>query len=701
MTEGGTPAKAQFRSGPGRSAAHTPTKALSRLPADRSAKVVIVGASVGGVRTAQALRRESYDGRIVVVGAESELPYDKPPLSKQFLSGQWSAERVALLTEDAAEDARIELRLGTAAEHVALAERQVVLADGERIDYDVVILATGSQARPSPWATESGVHVLRTIDDSRALADDLANNGPVVVVGGGFIGAEVAATARSLGHEVTIVDPLEVPVGRVLGREVGLLFADLHHRNGVATHFGTGVEAVEGRAGDLTVRLTDGQSLPAATVVVGIGARPNDGWLASSGLLVDDGVVCNEYCQAVDAPEVYAVGDIARWMHLGHAESCRVEHWTNAVEQAACVAHNIAHPEDLRAYRPVEYVWSDQYDWKIQIVGRAARATQHRLIGDLGRPSGPGAAKPRAVALYTDGSGQFTAAAIVNWPKALIASRKLIAAESSFDDAVEQLEQLARTPSQPARSHIKDPSAELAALRHEVAQACRVLASRGLADGILGHVSLRIDDRRLLVRCRGPAERGLAFTGPADIHLVGLDGAAAGPGELEGGWAVPNELPLHTEVLRTRRDVVAVVHAHPPSVVAADLAGIAIRPIVGAFDIPGTRLAHGGVPVYPRGVLIRDRRLAAEMVRAMGERSIVILRAHGLTSTGSGVADAVLRALSINTIAELSLRIVSAGGVLANLPDEDLAELPDLGSAFNTETAWRHELARLERSLSA
>ena len=280
----------------------------------------------------------------------------------------------------------------------------------------------------------------------------MAKGGPVLVVGGGFIGAEVAATTRALGHEVTIVDPLEVPVGRVLGGEVGALFTDLHHRNGVTTHFGSGVESVEGRAGDLAVRLTDGETLHAATVVVGIGARPNDGWLASSGLLVEDGVICDEFCRAVDAPEVFAVGDVARWMHLGHGESCRVEHWTNAVEQASCVAHNIAHPDELRSYRPVEYVWSDQYDWKIQIVGRPTRATRHQLIGDLGRPTGPDATKPRAVALYADESGRFTAAAIVNWPKALIASRKMIAAGASFDEAVTALRQVAETPPAPART---------------------------------------------------------------------------------------------------------------------------------------------------------------------------------------------------------------------------------------------------------
>lgn len=238
-------------------------------------------------------------------------------------------------------------------------------------------------------------------------------------------------------------------------------------------------------------------------------------------------------------------------------------------------------------------------------------------------------------------------------------------------------------------------SAELAPLRTLVADACRVLAARGLADGFLGHVSLRVDERRLLVRCRGPEERGLAFTTGADIRLVDLDGQAGAAGELDGGYGPPNELPLHTEVLRTRPDVAAVVHAHPPDVVAADLAGIAIRPIVGAFDIPATRLAAGGVPVYPRGVLVRNRRLAGEMVAAMGDRPVVVLRGHGLTSAGESVESAVLQAVGVDRLARLSLRVVGAGGTLTDLPDVDMAELPDLGTAFNTSVAWRHELGRL------
>nr|AIU94737.1 dihydroxyphthalate decarboxylase [Gordonia sp. HS-NH1] len=227
-----------------------------------------------------------------------------------------------------------------------------------------------------------------------------------------------------------------------------------------------------------------------------------------------------------------------------------------------------------------------------------------------------------------------------------------------------------------------------AAEREAIASACRVLAHRGLADGILGHISLRTGENSLLVRCRGPRERGLAFTEASDIRLVDLDGNPAAEGELEGGYAVPNELPLHTELLRQRTDINAVVHAHPPRVVTADLAGLGIRPIVGAFDIPGTRLAAGGVPVYPRGVLVRNRHLATEMLHAMGDRPVVLLRGHGLTSAAETVEQAVLQAISVNTLAGLSLQVTAAGGELQDLPDSDMAELPDSGD-FSWGSAQR------------
>jgi NADPH-dependent 2,4-dienoyl-CoA reductase/sulfur reductase-like enzyme len=401
--------------------------------------VVIVGSSVGGVRTARALRTEEFDGRIVLIGAEPELPYDKPPLSKQFLAGKWDEDRVRLLTAADAEAAGIEMRLGNAAERLDVADRAVVLTDGTRVPYDILVVATGADARPSPWPVESGVHVVRTLDDSRKLAHDLSSTqGPVVVVGGGFIGAEVAATTRAVGRDVTIVDPLHAPIGRVLGEELGALFTDLHHRHGVATRFGEGVETVDGRAGALHVTLTSGEVLPAGTVVVGIGAEPNDSWLASSGLLIDDGVMCDEYCRAVDHGNIFAVGDVARWHHPGHREDVRVEHWTNALEQAACVAHNIVHSDDLRPYAPTEYVWSDQYDWKIQIAGRPSRATLLRLIGDLREE------KPRAAAIFSDDSGVLRGAVTINWPKAILMCRRMIGSQATAIAALEELEQLPR-----------------------------------------------------------------------------------------------------------------------------------------------------------------------------------------------------------------------------------------------------------------
>ena len=191
--------------------------------------------------------------------------------------------------------------------------------------------------------------------------------------------------------------------------------------------------------------------------------------------------------------------------------------------------------------------------------------------------------------------------------------------------------------------------------RDVVAQGCRVLVARELVDGLLGHVSLRVDARRLLVRCRGPEERGLADTRPEDIRLVTLDGDAGAPAaSLDEGYAPPHELPLHAELLRARPEVQAVAHAHPEAVVALDLAGHRVRPVIGALDIPGALLAGGGVPVYPRSVLVRDAALGRAMAASMGDRPVVILRGHGLTSAASSVEEAVLQAVSVNRLARLS-----------------------------------------------
>lgn len=228
-----------------------------------------------------------------------------------------------------------------------------------------------------------------------------------------------------------------------------------------------------------------------------------------------------------------------------------------------------------------------------------------------------------------------------------------------------------------------------------VAQGCRVAASRGLVDGMLGHLSLRIDDDRLLIRCRSDTDTGVACTRPSDIRLITFDGNAGAPGELDG-FRVPNELPIHVETMRADTNHRAVAHVHPPAVVAADLAGIALRPIYGAFDIPGAGLARGGVPVYQRAVLIRNARLGKEMVAAMGGKPVVILRGHGITSAAGSIEQAVLQAISVDALARMSLRVRAAGGTLSDIDDADWDDLPDLGSDFNTKSAWRHEVARLD-----
>ena len=235
--------------------------------------------------------------------------------------------------------------------------------------------------------------------------------------------------------------------------------------------------------------------------------------------------------------------------------------------------------------------------------------------------------------------------------------------------------------------------------RRLVAQGCRVAAARGLVEGILGHLSLRVDDDHLLIRCRSDADAGVAFTRPSDVRLIEFDGSAGTSGELDG-YRVPNELPIHVETMLADSRHRAVAHLHPPAVVAADLAGIAIRPIYGAYDIPGAWLARRGVPIYKRAVLIRNSQLGKEMVAAMRGGPVVICRGHGITSAAPSIQEAVLQAISLDTLARMSLRVRAAGGTLRDIDDSDWDDLPDLGSGFNTEAAWRHEVARLDRQPS-
>ncbi|BBY08201.1 class II aldolase/adducin family protein [Mycobacterium noviomagense] len=228
-----------------------------------------------------------------------------------------------------------------------------------------------------------------------------------------------------------------------------------------------------------------------------------------------------------------------------------------------------------------------------------------------------------------------------------------------------------------------------------LARACRVAAARGLVDGILGHLSMRVDDERLLIRCRSDTDSGVAFTQPSDIRLIRFDGTEAAAGELDG-YRVPNELAIHVETLLAQPHQRAVAHLHPAAVVAADLAGITLRPIYGAYDIAGARLARDGVPVYERAVLIRNPLLGKEMVAAMRGQPIVICRGHGITSAATSVQQAVLQAISLDALAKMSLRVRAAGGSLHDIDDRDWDDLPDLGPGFNVDAAWRYEVARIE-----
>jgi ribulose-5-phosphate 4-epimerase/fuculose-1-phosphate aldolase len=234
----------------------------------------------------------------------------------------------------------------------------------------------------------------------------------------------------------------------------------------------------------------------------------------------------------------------------------------------------------------------------------------------------------------------------------------------------------------------------MATTRRNVALACRILAFQGLAEDILGHVSARVDDDRVLIRCRGPRERGLLFTQPADIRLIDL----SSDGRSDGKYSVPNEFPIHTELLGAHPDVNAVVHAHPPAVVAADLAGIPLVPMIGAYNIPAALMAAAGIPVFGRSALIQTRELANDMVEAMRGRQICVLRGHGITTTGATVQQAVARALNLDSLARMACRIAAVGAVPVSIPSLDLDALSDLGAAFNDDALWRHHVGRLEHA---
>ncbi|MFD3307224.1 NAD(P)/FAD-dependent oxidoreductase [Streptomyces sp. NPDC058694] len=332
-----------------------------------TARVLVVGASASGLTTVEALRRNGYPGGITVLGDESHAPYDRPPLSKQVLSGAWAPERASLRTPEVLAALEAEFVLGDPAVGLDRASRTVRTKSGRGLAADAIVLATGVRPRLLPGQQDlTGVHVLRTLADALALRDALSAATRLVIVGEGVLGSEIAATARTLGLDVTLAGPLPAPMATQVGPLVSGVLADLHTEHGVKLRLGNGVVGLTGQGGRVTgVRLATDEVLPADVVVVAIGATPATEWLEDSGLALGNGVVCDSRCRAAEG--IYAVGDVARWHHEGLGRLIRLENRTNATEQAIAVAGTIL-GKDL-AYTPVPYFWTDQYDAKIQVHG--------------------------------------------------------------------------------------------------------------------------------------------------------------------------------------------------------------------------------------------------------------------------------------------------------------------------------------------
>lgn len=384
---------------------------------------LIVGASVAGVRTAQSLRMRGYADSITLLGEERHSPYDKPPISKEMLAPGAGAA-VPLLTDEQLAQLDVDLRLDTTAVALDLAARIVETSDGETFAFDDLVIATGVTPRRLPGSDGMGnVHTLRTAEDAEAVRARLAIATDVVVIGAGFIGAEFAAAARSYGVRVSVVEPQTVPMAHVLGEEVGAELTRLHVLNDVTMYTGVGVDSLVGDEIVEGVKLTDGRTLRADLVVVGIGADPATGWLETSDIPLDNGVVCDEELRVIGAERVYAAGDVARWPSP-HAEgSVRIEHWTNANEHGALVAASIMGVEAPPP--PPPYVWSDQYGHRIQIVGRPSTGSLARAVGSVDT-------LPYA-AIYTQPGGRIVGALVVDDPRLFMKCRKAVAAGALVD----------------------------------------------------------------------------------------------------------------------------------------------------------------------------------------------------------------------------------------------------------------------------
>lgn len=391
--------------------------------------VVIVGGSLAGLRAAESLRAAGYDGAVTIVGDEPHLPYDRPPLSKRLLSGEWEPDRIALRKADDLDTIDVQWRRGARAAALDLDGAAVVLDDGERVGFDGLVIATGATARRLPGQGDHDhVVVLRTLDDALDLRARLASGGRrVVVIGAGFIGLEVAATARQLGHDVLVLEGAEAPLIRALGPEMGAAVSAVHADHGVEIRCGVKVEGLAPGA----VLIDGGWHEDADVVLVGIGVTPATGWLEGSGLQLDDGVVCGPDLNA-GRPLVYAAGDVCRWHNPLFDEVMRVEHWTNAAEQGAAAALNLlaeSGGQPTEAYAPVPFFWSEQYDRRIQFLGRAAPDDEVRIVA--------GSVQERSFAALFGRDGRLRGVLGLNMPRHVMPFRNRLLERVGWDEALE------------------------------------------------------------------------------------------------------------------------------------------------------------------------------------------------------------------------------------------------------------------------
>ncbi|WP_328497637.1 FAD-dependent oxidoreductase [Streptomyces sp. NBC_00414] len=389
--------------------------------------VTVVGASLAGLYAARELRAQGFDGRLVIVGDEPHHPYDRPPLSKDFLTGRTGEDGLALSDAEEIAELDAEWLLGTRARGLDVRGRTVVLDDGRTVSGDGVVIATGASARRLPGPRLAGVHTLRTLDDARALRAELtAGARRVVVIGGGFIGAETASSCAGLGHEVTVVEAAPLPLVPQLGPRMAALCAALHRRAGVGLVTGTGVAALRGTVAVTAVEFSDGRLLPADVVIVGIGAVPNTGWLAGSPLALQDGVLCDDGC-ATTMPQVVAVGDVAR------VGGTRAEHWTSATEQPRVAVRNLLAGYTAETVRPVPYFWSDQYGARIQFAGQRLDTDTVRIAEGTVTDGAPG--EDGLLALY-EREGRTTAVLSVDRPRPFTRARRELGRGADAREAV-------------------------------------------------------------------------------------------------------------------------------------------------------------------------------------------------------------------------------------------------------------------------